>query len=153
MKSNKTFLLFTFFACTLFTVSCKKEEQKSSDSSIGTTNITGQVEYEVDYANTGYEKGPTGLIIAEISTWDLLDSPSTTGTSPKQFFNGTILNGVYSVNVSVGNKPISIKLYPQDFEDDRIISSTVTQRTIYTSPTTTLTGVPSGTKIVDFLYN
>jgi len=161
MKSNslKTAWIIGTALLAIAITGCKKEKVPVNVSeSFGTAVIRGKVWADLNTTASGNEPVTTATIIAKISTADLY---STTPANPVNRIYTTSVksDGTYSITVDAGLKPVSVSIYPQDFEADRIVpatppaTGTTNQRHIFTSSSFVESVVQGGVRIVDITYN
>ncbi|MBL7892170.1 MAG: hypothetical protein JNL63_06040 [Bacteroidia bacterium] len=154
----KTTLIIVLISATMWTSGCKKKEETTSGGSaeaLSSSVIKGKVYADLNTTIAGNED-VTSLctIIAKVSTADLY-TPSPAVPRDRFYSTSVKSDGTYSISVEAGAKPVSVTVYPQDFETDQIISTgpTTTQRKIYTKSSFSVTSIQGGVKIIDITYN
>lgn len=146
-------VLFTAFVFT--TSSCKKDdEETATPATNGSATITGRATAELDATNTDIENAPAGtVIIATFDSQDLVNNPS--GDYAQMVVRGEVDgNGNFTINVPANSKIVNVTLRPQDFEYNKVISTTAptTRRTAYSAGTQPVTVVNGGNEIVSITY-
>lgn len=156
--SIKTALVITLLSATIWTSGCKKKDETTSSGgsaeALSSSTIKGKVWADLNTTSTGNEALTSGTIIAKVSTADLY-TPSPTVPRDRFYSTSVKSDGTYSISVEAGAKPVSVTVYPQDFETDQIISTSpiTTQRKVYTSSSFSVTSIQGGVKIIDITYN
>ena len=151
---KKTIYLLVAMATIIFT-GCQNENSvnpRPSEEIVSTVTISGRVRAELVTTNAVLENAPDGLkIVAEISTRDLAQNPSGSINYPNKYYETTLSNGQYSINVEAGPVGSTVKLYFPDFRADVQTASTPVSN-VFSGGTRTkfvVKGVPA---IVDYNY-
>ncbi|MBX2897865.1 MAG: hypothetical protein KF763_20655 [Cyclobacteriaceae bacterium] len=151
---KKTIYLIVAVATVFFT-GCQNENSvnpRPTEEIVSTVTITGRVRAELVTTNAVLENAPDGLkIIAEISTRDLVQNPSGSITYPNKYYETTLSNGQYSINVEAGPFGSTVKLYFPDFRAD-VQTATNPVSTVFPGSTRTDFVVKGVGAIVDFNY-
>ncbi|MBX2914940.1 MAG: hypothetical protein KF856_06660 [Cyclobacteriaceae bacterium] len=151
---KKTIYLLTVVT-TIFLTGCQNENSvnpRPTEEIVSTVTISGRVRAELVTTNAVLENAPDGLkIVAEISTRDLAQNPSSSITYPNKYYETTLSNGQYSINVEAGPFGSTVRLYFPDFRADVQTASTPVS-TLFSGATRTDFVVKGVSSIVDFNY-
>ncbi len=150
----KKFSIFVFLvAICLIITSCEKDEE-STPTPMDKATVTGFVYADLDLTDAGAEFAPAGTkITLWVNTQDYVLDPIAGTTYPRRYFETTVNDqGKYSINVDVGNKPVTVNIEPGDFWYNQQINDTVTDIKKYSCTPTTVNVISGQTKIHDINF-
>jgi hypothetical protein len=134
--------------------SCQNENSvnpRPTDDIISRVVVSGRVRAELNTTNAILENVPDGLkVVAEISTRDLVLNPGS-GNYPSKYYETTITNGQYSIEVEAGPYGSDVTVYFPEFRADVQTASTP-QSTVFSSTTRSVYVVKGVNQIIDINY-
>lgn len=177
----KKVVLFSAVLAGLAVISCKKEDPKEVNVT-STAVVTGLVTANLDYTNDIYDLDTLGAITnanGDTIGWDLdtlgVDPVLEAVENVRVFakINAADLHnfvdpnfdyadriveavtdeeGRFTLRVPAGSKTVSVEIYGEEFEFEKKITSTRTERTIYTVGNQTTTVTRNQSRIIDLEY-
>jgi hypothetical protein len=153
LKSSMKKVFYTMLTAVVFSA-CQNENAvnpRPTEEIISTVKISGRVKAELNTTNAVLENVPDGTkIVAEISTRDFVLSPSGS-TYPNKYYEGTVTNGEYSIDVQAGPYGSDVTLYFPDFRADVTTAGTPVS-TVFNGFTRLVSVVKGRNEILDANY-
>ncbi len=144
--------------CTLvaliFLISCNKEETEKTPNTAVKSTIAGVAYADLDMTEPGYEYAPQGTrIFVAYSIQQVIDDPVPNTTYPIKFFETVVgPDGKYSITFDVGNNPLMIAVYADQFLYDKIIAPSLTETTTYVMPMLNILIMPGQSRMHNIYY-
>ncbi len=147
-------ILFSLLIVVAFALtSCDKEEEQEAVP-MPKAKLTGFVWADLDLNEAGLEYAPSGTkILVWVDTEDLFIDPNAVITYPRKYYEATVgADGKYSIDIEVGNNPVTAVIAPGDFWYDQLINPTDTETKRYSMAPVTVTLLQKQTKIQDLVF-
>lgn len=164
MKKLLTFTAIISSVLLIAFSSCKKDEDTPESTLTTRATITGYVYANLNAVNDTNQSGgyqlnlefaPSGTkLIAKINSVDLVVEPINGYTYENITYEATVgSDGSYSFSIPAATQNVVVTVMCNDFEYDKIISLTESERTVYTAGNYTVTVIAGAYRILDIYYN
>jgi hypothetical protein len=153
---KKLFYMVIALAAVAIT-SCQNENTvtpRPSEQIVSKVTISGRVKAELNTTNTTTENVPDGIkVIAEISTRDLALNPNNNLIYPNKYYETTVRNGEYTLEVEVGPNGTDVIVYFPAFRADVVNAAPPTPvSTIFVGNNFARTLLKGKNEILDYTY-
>lgn len=149
-------IFYLIAACAVVFSACQNDNSvnpRPTEEIVGKATIKGKIKAQLNTTIAGLENVPDGTkVIAEISTADLVLNTQDTNY-PSKYYETTVTNGEYSIEVEAGPRGSEVKLHFADFRADVITGGGTPTSTVFTAGPDYTEVIKNQVVIIDVTYN